>query len=335
MIDEKTKLINFASSDIEKIPDSKDTEYTERIKMKNWPRFKPILRHDIEDDLPYCVHLLMKILLFDRFFTIFLLILNFANTLIAKEENVTLYYNSVIYTNYVIAPIWLVVWTILTVAVYIGFYKSFAKNNKAIYIFTFGGMVIEIVFSAFAAIGIDYTGLMGYVNISLLDDDIIGSLYIGYIFASLMTANFVFLIVLLILFHGKHNKLENDYEIVIANNLAINEKIGNSDVLPNEVNGRKIQYLSPDAGRNQNSKVKQLNTIPENSLIVISEWKKVDSDLDDSYILYVENDPNRAYWSNAHVAGIINNGLVNPLTQVLTISRLPGGSFVFGVADKE
>lgn len=100
--------------------------------------------------------------------------------------------------------------------------------------------------------------------------------------------------------------------------------------LPSEVDGRHVTYFPSDAGNSMAFKVKSLTALPEDSFTVIAEWQRVA----EGYVLYVENEPERAYWSTPYVEEILNNGLVNPTSQGLTISRLQDGSFVFGVVDK-
>ena len=116
---------------------------------------------------------------------------------------------------------------------------------------------------------------------------------------------------------------------------VIADKIGSLEALPVESEGRTIHYLVNKEGPSPVPRAVKLTELPTNTYIVISSWRKIESLYGPSYILYVENDPTKAYWSNSRVNAIISGGMVNPDTQVLTIHRLLNGTFIYGYAEKK
>lgn len=116
---------------------------------------------------------------------------------------------------------------------------------------------------------------------------------------------------------------------------VIADKIGSLEALPVESEGRTIHYLANKEGPSPVPRAVKLTELPTNTYIVISGWRKIESLYGPSYILYVENDPTKAYWSNSRVNAIISGGMVNPDTQVLTIHRLLNGTFIYGYAEKK
>ena len=116
---------------------------------------------------------------------------------------------------------------------------------------------------------------------------------------------------------------------------VIADKIGSLEALPVESEGRTIHYLANKEGPSPVPRAVKLTELPTNTYIVISSWRKIESLYGPSYILYVENDPTKAYWSNSRVTAIISGGMVNPESQVLTIHRLLNGTFIYGYAEKK
>lgn len=116
---------------------------------------------------------------------------------------------------------------------------------------------------------------------------------------------------------------------------VIADKIGSLEALPVESEGRTIHYLANKEGPSPVPRAVKLTELPTNTYIVISSWRKIESLYGPSYILYVENDPTKAYWSNSRVNAIISGGMVNPESQVLTIHRLLNGTFIYGYAEKK
>lgn len=115
----------------------------------------------------------------------------------------------------------------------------------------------------------------------------------------------------------------------------IADKIGSLEALPVESEGRTIHYLANKEGPSPVPRAVKLTELPTNTYIVISSWRKIESLYGPSYILYVENDPTKAYWSNSRVNAIISGGMINPESQVLTIHRLLNGTFIYGYAEKK
>lgn len=116
---------------------------------------------------------------------------------------------------------------------------------------------------------------------------------------------------------------------------AVASQIGKIKALPNDIDGCEVNYLPASAGAAASPRAVKMDTIPTDSFVVISNWRKVNSQFGDSYILYIKDDNTKTYWSNSRVSGIIGAGLVNPETQFLTISRLADGSFIYGYVNKK
>lgn len=115
---------------------------------------------------------------------------------------------------------------------------------------------------------------------------------------------------------------------------AFRQKIGTVKELPETIDGEQINYFASNVGYSEESKPEKMDAIPEKTLLKIGHWRKVNSKFGDSYILYPV-DSKKTYWSNSRVSGILSSGLVDEKTQVLTISRLAGGYFAYGAANKK
>lgn len=115
----------------------------------------------------------------------------------------------------------------------------------------------------------------------------------------------------------------------------LKKKIGHSKALPAKLEGKEISYLPTSAGFTEDSAPQKLDTIPEDSIVVIHRWRKITTKFGDSYVLHVDNQPGKAYWGNSRVTAILNGGMVDMKTQMLTISRLAGGAFVYGTLKRD
>lgn len=297
---------------------------------ENWPPCKPILRHSIREDIPLELQTMVRFMLSDCFYTAFVLVFNFVVVLITYfVHNEDLLFNDLIFSF-----IWFVVWTIGCFVVYSCLYMAISKQSRRYYVAFNFGLVADVIVSVIATMGLSNSGVMsfGYVISGAY-----GPLFrfLSFITTIALTLNVIFLVAYFFVIRSKYKSVILSNRIVIEDCSAIASRIGAYNSLPSEIDGREIRYLPLSAGTACDSKVEKLNTLPEGSFTVISGWKKMDNNPEHSYILYVENDPERAYWSNAQVAGMLNNGVVNPVTQMLTVSRLPGGSFVFGVMEKD
>lgn len=314
--------------------DQIEDRYGYESREKNWPACKPILRHNIKADIPAGLQKVTKLVLFHCFYEVIFLLINFVAALVGLFTNKDSYLDDMLFGDLVISPVWLVGWGVLSFIFYHSLYKALAHRRRGHYTFFFCGSIFEILLSILAVIGIKGSALMGFCQGLALHESVV-TCFLCFVVVVGFALNGVFLVVVLVKLQGKYDAVMNGEGAVEESVDAVAAKVGNSAALPREVGGRKITYLPPNAGSAGKSKVEKLSALPANSFTVISEWRKADSEEEgDAYILYVENEADRAYWSTPHVAGILNNGLVNPATQVLTISRLPGGSFVFGVADK-
>lgn len=116
---------------------------------------------------------------------------------------------------------------------------------------------------------------------------------------------------------------------------SIADKIGSVEALPAKYEGKAIHYLGNKEGPTPLPRAVKLTELPTNSFIVVPRWRKIEGHFGPCYILEVEDDPSKAYWSNSRVNAIIGGGMVNPETQVLTIHRLLDGSFIYGYAEKK
>lgn len=311
-----------------------DKDITGRPKKpNNWPRSCPIIRFDIEDDFPRGFHGIGRVMFFQTFYTAIILFVNFLTATTSFFFLPGYYYTTdAKMSNFILSIIWLVVFTSLSFVLFRSFYKAVSQKNSFHLKVFLVGTTFDVIVAILAFFGPPFTGFMGVFNALIQEKWIIAPCIIISI-AFFVKA--VLLITVLVLVGRQRKAIRADNSVIVEDGDVISSNIGTIDALPADIEGRKIKYLTIDAFGTYRSKVEKLNTLPVNSFTIISEWRKVDSDYDESYILYVENEPGRAYWSNPHVAGIINNGYVNPMTQVLTISRLSDGSFAFGVADKE
>lgn len=323
---------NRSSSGYESlIEDTSNSSAKEAMaKPKNWPKCKPILRHNIKEDIPLELQTMTHLMLFDCFYTAFVLIFNFFVVFMACFIRG----DDSFFDELVFSFIWFVVWTIGCFAFYCCLYRAISKQSRKCYIVFILGVIAEAITSVIAAMGISGSGIMSFsYAISIGKDPLFG--FFGFITTIAFTLNVIFLVAYFFMIRSMYKKVVTRNRIVIEDGIAIAPRIGSCDSLPSDIDGREIRYLPLSAGSACDSKVESLAALPEDSFTVISEWKKMDANLDDSYILYAEGDIRHAYWSNQQVAGILSNGVVNPVTQVLTISRLPGGSFAFGVMDKD
>lgn len=293
---------------------------------------KYIIHHNIPVDIPPYLQKLVKLVFGHCFFTAGILLLNFFVALIVMCLPHDSYDDDMLFADLVISPVWFVGWTLLDFVFYSALYSSLAEHRPKKYHVFFCGYILEIILTALGIAGIPHTALMGFVQGVKSADDSAFSCVLCIVVAIAFVLNMIFLVYAMVAVDKGYKKAMRDERIAVEGNDAIRSKIGTTQALPNEVGGRKVTYLPVNGG---SSSVEKLSALPEDSITVISEWKRVDASPGEAYILYVENEPGRAYWSNSHIADIINSGSVNPVTQVLTISRLPGGSFVFGVADKE
>lgn len=314
--------------------DPKDEENGAR--EKNWPPFHPILRHNIQEDIPQNFKLVMRIMLGHCFLTLILLLFNLGVSIGAVCTNYRWYVQVLFYVNVAMASFWLAFWGFFSVFFYFELYKSISTRRFKCFKVFFYGTICEILLCGAGVAGFPGGGFMGFV-MSIFADYNWYIFIMGLIISVLFSVKILFLITMLIIIRVKFSKFRKGFIIDVAKNNEVDPQVGNVKSLPLEIgtSGRRIKYLPANASLECKSKVEKLITLPNNSFTIISDWRKVDASLDESYILYVENEPGRAYWSNAYVAEIINGGLVNPMTQVITISRLPNGSFAFGVADKE
>lgn len=304
------------------------------IKFKNWPRCKPILRHNIQEDIPLEMQTLTRIRLLHVFYVIFFLLFNFFTAIVTKVVYVERLHASECRSSIVGSLILLCVWAATSIVSYICFYKTFSGRVFMSYWFYLFFTIIELVFCVLVIIGFWSAGFMG-ITVALKLEHYVGIKLMCFFNVFAFAFDAIFLVVSIVAAHIMILRITSAEKIVVAPDVKVSADLGTEEALPRSINGRQITYLPSNAGDICESKIEDLAKLPNDSFTIISEWRKVDSDYDDSYILYVENEPGRAYWSNPHVAGIINNGLVNPMTQVLTISKLSNGSFVFGTADKE
>ena len=298
-------------------------------KPKNWPSCMPFIRHNLKEDIPPEFRTIMKLMLFHCFYVLFFLLLSLVTTLIemfsGTIKDVIL---SILSTAG--APVWIIVWGTLAFSLYALLYKSVAHNKTGCFVAFVIGTIFEILLSIYVSVGFPpYAPLSIW---SVFFGRATAVIVIAFIVNIAFAINTVFLIVAFVVILVRFPKLGNMYQVINVYGDSVAPKIGTTEALPAEVGGRKIKYFDE---ANTSANARSLSTLPEDTITVISEWKKVSSSTNGSYLLYVENEPERVYWSSYHIDGILDNGAVNPITQVLTISRLPGGSFVFGTMDKE
>ena len=300
---------------------------TSGSKPNNWPRCHPFIRHDIKADIPSGFHRIMKLMLFHCFYILIFLLVSFITSIIEitrPDQEVS--YAVVFLFNLISMPIWIIVWGILSFSDYVLLYKAIAYNRRGCYTAFVIGTVVEILLSIFATVGFPLFTPLSIWGAFL--DMRTGAMAMAFIINIAFFVCTVFLIVALVVIQVKRSK-----QALPLAGVPVASMVGKTQALPAEVDGREIKYIN---GGDSFKNARNLNTLPEDSITVIGKWKKVGSSLESegSYLLYVENMPETIYRSSPHVDGILDNGAVNPKTQALTISRLPGGSFVFGTMDK-
>ena len=312
------------------------------IGFKARPCCRSFLGHGIRTEIPLGFQRLVRLMLLNCYYVAFFLLVNClaevaafcAHTEFQVDETVLL-------VGLCLSVLWLVLFTALSFRLYKALYKALADRRPGHYRAFFWGTVAEVLVCVFIAGGVPCSGFMGLFMVAVTAESF-GTCLLSFLVTAAFTLDAVFLAVALVKVHAKHRRMAAAAaanEMVTEESAVVSAKVGTLEALPSEVGGRKVSYLPVSAGRPFNSKVERLSALPENSFTVVAEWKEVGASPEEeedggSYILYVENEPERAYWSTPQVAGILNSGLVNPATQVLTLSRLPGGSFAFGVADK-
>ena len=288
------------------------------VRKKNWPPCKPCIRHDIKADIPYRLQKITTLMLLHCFYVIFFLFVEFVTELIGMHVSTNSDIDEIIFCDAMFSTVWLVGWGGLSLIFYHSLYKALTHMHTGHYVFFFCGTIFEILLSILAVIGPKYSALMGFFHIVALRSEKV-ICFVCFLFTIAFIVNTMFLIFALVAIHGEYSRLARE-----------KAAMGTAEGLPSEVDGRHVMYFPSDAGHSTGLKVESLTALPEDSFTVIAEWQRAA----EGYVLYVENEPERAYWSTPYVEGILNNGLVNPMSQELTISRLQDGSFVFGVVDK-
>ena len=297
-------------------------------KPKNWPRCMPFIRHSIKEDIPPEFRTIMKLMLFHCFYVLVFLFTSLITTLIEMLTGGSVRDVIIAFISSIGTPVWIVVWGVLAFTLYAFLYKSIAHNKRG-YLIAFSiGTVIEILMSIYVSVGFPLYAPLGIWSVFMGVST--GTAVVAFIVNIAFVINTAFLIVAFVIILARYPKLAQRYQTVTVCDESVAPKIGTTEALPAEVSGRKIKYFA-----NALANARNLNSLPEDTITVISEWKKVGTSAEGSYLLYVENEPERVYRSSPQVDGILDNGTVNPVTQVLTISRLPGGSFVFGAMDKK
>lgn len=320
--DQDTEQVNYGSRS-----ESARLSY----KPKNWPPCSPILRHNIKEDIPHNLQATMKIALFHCFYVVIILLLNFITAYLAAFGEENWVERSCTITNFVLSIVWLFLWSIIVFGIYSFLYKAIAYRRKNLYPWFIAGSVLSAVLAVLAVCGFPYTGLYGFIVAFYFENAVIG---MSFAFAVLAGVDFFYVVISTAIIHNKYKAFRASEPIVVAGEEAIAGRVGTTNALPSEIDGRKISYLPVNAGQ-AGKKIEKLTALPNNSLTVIDEWKKVESgNAEGTFVLYVEGNHERMYWGDEHVAGIIGGGEVDASTQVLTISRLENGEFVFGVADK-
>lgn len=297
--------------------------------VKNWPRSKPILRHDISKDLPLEAQRLARLNLVHSFYMLFVLIINIFTAAIAFAVFETRGRLNCL-LSIIFAPIWAIIAGIFTFGQYAYFYKAFARVSVYLYKMFFVGVVIELAISIIAGCGFRGSGFMGIGMAGEMKYHPWVVALCGIITA-LFFINAIIDIFLLAISTTRFIPLNKNAKVYIADIKDVQSRVGTTEALPNEVDGKKITYISPD----EKPKVMNLLQLPVNSLTVISSWENAGEHQLYKYILRVHNEPERMYWSNAYVSNLIESGSVNRETQMLTISRLADGSFAFGVIERK
>ena len=306
-------------------------------KPKNWPSFKPVLRHSIKEDIPKELQSVMRFALGHCFFVLFVLFLNFGTGFFVYFMPYERYPGSAfLLTSIVLSSAWLLLWGAVPFVIYGCLYRAIAWGRTGCYRAFAVGTIARAVLAALAAVGPPYTGMHGFVlafSFSEVFPVIVLSAIVGVLFA----LDFLCLLASLAVTHARRSALSRAGPLPVADDAEVSGMAGAAGALPSEVGGRRITYLPARAGqRRGKAGTEALAALPENSLTVVDEWvRAAGGDGGGEYVLYVEGDHERSYWSDAHVAGIIENGEVDASTQVLIISRLGNGEFVFGVADKK
>ena len=299
-------------------------------KPKNWPRCMPFLRHSIKEDIPPEFRTITKLMLFHCFYVLFFLLVSLVASTIEMLTGGSLDDVVVSYISTIATPVWIIVWGVLAFTLYALLYKSVAHNRRSCHVAFAIGTVFEILLSIYVSVGFPLYAPLSIWSVFMGMRT--GTAVVAFIVNIAFAINTVFLIVAFVIILVRYPKLARRYQTVTACGESVAPKIGTTEALPAEVRGRKIKYFD---GGNALASARNLNSLPEDSITVISEWRKVGTRAEGSYLLYVENEPERVYRSSSQVDGILDNGVVNPVTQALTISRLPGGSFVFGAMDKK
>lgn len=306
-------------------------------KGKNWPPCKPIIRHNIKEDIPRELQKTMKAVLFYPFFNAIILIFNFIVAFFIYV-NVEDYVEdiSVYVTNIVLSVVWLIVFGVLPFVSYSFLYKAIAYGRRDLYKWFVIGFIVSAVIDVVGVGGFPYTGFYGFFIAFYMSDLGIG---LSFMMGVFFMVDFFYVVSSVIIAHVQYRKFRATGAIVVAGDAIVPAKVGTTNALPNEIDGRKVNYLPVSAGlhhKPKGTKIEKLLALPNNSFTVIDEWKRIDAgNAEGMFVLYVEGNHEMSFWSDGHIAGILNSGEVDPSTQVLTISRLENGEFVFGVANKK
>ena len=306
-------------------------------KAQNWPSFKPVLRHSIKEDIPKELQSVMRFALAHCFFVLLALFLNLGAGFFVYFMPYERYPGSAfLLSSLVLSAAWLLLWGAVPFVIYGCLYRAIAWGRTGCYRAFAVGTIARAVLAALAAVGPPYTGMHGFVlafSVSEAFPVIVLSAIVGALFA----LGFLCLLASLAVTHARRSALSRAGPLPVADDAEASGMAGADGALPSVVGGRRITYLPACAGQQRRGKAgtEALAALPENSLTVVDEWVRAGGEGGGEYVLYVEGDHERSYWSDVHVAGIIDNGEVDASTQVLTISRLGNGEFVFDVADKK
>lgn len=128
---------------------------------KNWPPCKPLFRQDIKTDIPQNLRMIVRLVFFHWFYTVFFLLFNFITAIAAIVVDFSEYLGSMIGSI-----VWIVVWSPICFMFYRFLYKAAWKQRSVYFVIFFGGDIAQAVMSVFAATGLNDSGLMGFIQMA-------------------------------------------------------------------------------------------------------------------------------------------------------------------------
>lgn len=200
-------------------------------KVNNWPKCKPIIRHDIRSDIPPSFQILTWLMFSRCFYISFFLFFNFITVLLSYYVFKVYPHDDVIEFDLILSPIWFVVWTLLSFLFYSFMYKAFSYKNTKYFITFIVGSVIEIIFSIIAALGFTYFGIMGLFMASSISK-YPGACAMSWVVTTAFMMELIFLVVIVIIIITKFAKMKKAEKKNINNvNNDSNQNMGSDEFL--------------------------------------------------------------------------------------------------------